>query len=196
MNQIGRTTVLRVAATTVLTFAFSGVAHSQQLISPDAIFQTQPDPKLPEGLQWGEQVEGFKLAIHVNRTRFGMGDRIMLSCYLKNQAFEVVTLWEEKSPLSGYQLSVTSPTGLPPAFTPSGRTLIGRGMRMTGHTTRTLTAAETDHFEIRRPLNELYEMTTPGEYEIVAKRKLPKRDHPNETVEITSNKLRVHLTRE
>jgi hypothetical protein len=163
-------------------------------IAPTAGDKKAADTEAPaveneKDVQWGEEVEGFRLSIAVDEDEFTPDQPIFLRVTLKNVGSDKIQV-EKVGSIRSYKMAVLLPrTEKQAPLTLRGKRLLESPLAKA--TSFGLAADEEATDTIH--LNRVFDMTLSGTYKVTVKRMVPKRDGSDEYTYVTSNAIEITI---
>ena len=148
---------------------------------------TKPIPKK----QWGKPTEGFQISASTDKETYDVCEAINLTLILKNSGKGDAETWSALVFDQTYRVEVILPTKKKAPLTLWGKRQSDLGIMQRAVTT--LKENKTETKSIPR-LNQLFDMSIPGEYTIVVERTLSPRADGTKYCRVTSNTVVVKIT--
>lgn len=125
-------------------------------------------PAEPAG--WGDEANGFKLGLSIEKTNFHVGENIVACFVLKNVSAEPHVILNNGNP-SDFDIVLTDANGKIAPLTEYGRKLQLTGVTRTWLNTKSMDPRAEERREF--PISKIYDLNTQGKYVVCAIRRVP-----------------------
>lgn len=139
---------------------------------------------------WGNPTAGFRISASTEKETYLPCEAINLTLTLENTGPGNAETWIAEIFAQTYRIEVILPTKQKAPLTLWGKRQAD--LPIISRAVFTLESGKTESASIPR-LNQLFDMTVPGEYAIVAQRTLPMRDGSSRHCQVTSNTVVVKI---
>jgi hypothetical protein len=154
------------------------------------VFRT--DEKKGPQPAWGTSVEGFRLALSTPREVYPAGEPVELKLLLQNIDTKARAV-DRSATLNSHEFQVTGPDGKVISMSERGKAALKNARQSSWSTIRLEPKAELAAYVL--DIGEVYDLVQPGEYKIVASRRVGTRADENKSVMVTSNTLMITISK-
>jgi hypothetical protein len=158
--------------------------------APTAADQETPADENEKNVQWGEQVEGYRLSLSTDKAQFAPGERVDLHVVLRNVGPDDARVATGRL-MVFHTFTVLLPSGQEAPLTLYGQRQVQSRLNPGGRGVVVLEPGEELTTDL--DLNRLFDMTLTGTYKVTAKRAVWSRGEPRETVHVVSNTLEITI---
>lgn len=157
------------------------------------VYASENNSKTTEGENtWGPETDGYRLSIRTNKSRYMIGERIILYVSLKNMSKQDVEIMQTE-PIQTYKngIEIIIPAKKTAPLTLYGKDRVTWGGSVIGYTLKSGEQVTDSLY-----LNRLFDMTFTGEYKISVSRVVSKRNNNKESSVIKSNSITINISEE